>query len=206
MLAFLASLANAADAQEQLGSFNIDPNKVSISGISSGAFMANQFHIAHSELIMGVGNIAGGLYTCAVWRVDETNKRLDANITRALDRCMFAKAPLEPVETYRQRAEAFAEAGWIDPLSALDGDKVYLFTGRADSVVNPAIVERAAEVYRAVGVKEEDLRSSSTIATTIRLAPSSDIFTAIFGRRPRTSPGHLSSSCKPSSPRAAKLR
>jgi poly(3-hydroxybutyrate) depolymerase len=151
-------MANPAAAQEQLGSFNIDPNKVSISGISSGAFMANQFHIAHSELIMGAGLVAGGLYTCAVWRVDENSKQLDATISRALDRCMFAKAPLESVETYTQRVEAFAEAAWIDPLSALGGDKVYLFTGRADNVVNPATVERAAEVYRALGVKEDDLR------------------------------------------------
>ena len=158
LLVSFASLATPANAQEKLGSFDIDTNKVSISGISSGAFMANQFHIAHSELIMGAGLVAGGLYTCAVWRVDERKKRLDANITRALDRCMFAKAPLEPVDSYAQRAETFAEAGWVDPLSALEGDKVYLFTGRADDVVNPATIERAAEVYRALGVEEDDLR------------------------------------------------
>ncbi len=158
LLVSFASLAIPASAQERLGILDIDPNKVSISGISSGAFMANQFHIAHSELIMGAGLVAGGLYTCAVSRVDEANKLLDATISRALDRCMFAKAPLQSADTYAQRAETFAEAAWIDPLSALDGDKVYLFTGRADDVVNPATVERAAEVYRALGVEEGDLR------------------------------------------------
>lgn len=154
----VASLSAPAIAQERLAGFEIDPNKVSISGISSGAFMANQFHIAHSELIMGAGLVAGGLFTCAVWRVDEANKKLDATISRALDRCMFAKAPLEAVDTYARRAEAFAEAAWIDPLDALADDKVYLFTGRADAVVNPATVARAAEVYRALGVKEDGLR------------------------------------------------
>jgi hypothetical protein len=43
-----------ACAQERLGTYSADPSKVSISGISSGAFMANQFHIAHSKLISWV--------------------------------------------------------------------------------------------------------------------------------------------------------
>lgn len=44
---------------------NINQEAISVSGISSGAFMAHQFHIAHSEHIMGAGIIAGGPYYCA---------------------------------------------------------------------------------------------------------------------------------------------
>lgn len=157
LLAFLVFSPHSVRAQERLDSFNIDRGKVSISGISSGAFMANQFHVAHAELIMGAGIVAGGLYGCAVLRVDATNKALDATVSRALDRCMAAKAPLDSVETYVERMRLLAAAGTIDPLTALAGDKVYLFTGRADSVVAPDTVERAAEVYRAAGIAEEDL-------------------------------------------------
>ena len=161
----LALLASPAGAQERLGSFTIDPTKVSISGISSGAFMANQFHMAHSELIMGAGIVAGGLYTCAVWRFNESKEELDATVSRALDRCMAAKAPLQSVKTYADRAEDLAKAEWIDPLTALAGDKVYLFTGRADKVVDPETVERAAEVYQAVGVKTGDLKLQKFLDT-----------------------------------------
>lgn len=157
LLAFLVFSPHSVRAQERLGSFNIDRGKVSISGISSGAFMANQFHVAHAELIMGAGIVAGGLYGCAVLRIDAANKALDATVSRALDRCMAAKAPLDSVETYVERMRTLAAAGTIDPLTALAGDKVYLFTGRADSVVAPDTVERAAEVYRAAGIAEEDL-------------------------------------------------
>ena len=146
-----------AAAQQPLQSYSIDPAKISISGISSGAFMANQVHLAHSELIMGAGLIAGGLYGCAVWRIDEAGQRLDATISRALDRCMAARGSLEPVDTYLRHAVTLAGAGWIDPLSGLAGDKVYLFTGRADRVVSPNTVARAAEVYRAVGIEDQDL-------------------------------------------------
>ena len=40
--------------------YRIDKSKISISGISSGAFFAVQFHVAFSRDIMGVGVIAGG--------------------------------------------------------------------------------------------------------------------------------------------------
>ncbi|KAK3577428.1 hypothetical protein CHS0354_032276 [Potamilus streckersoni] len=44
-------------------SYNVDKSQVSVSGISSGACFATQFHVIHSAQIMGVGIIAGGRYT-----------------------------------------------------------------------------------------------------------------------------------------------
>ena len=52
-------LAASAQAAERLGSYPVDPKQVSVAGISSGAFMANQMHIAHSADIMGAAMIAG---------------------------------------------------------------------------------------------------------------------------------------------------
>jgi hypothetical protein len=40
-------------------------NATSVSGLSSGAYMAGQFQIAHSSVVMGAGIIAGGPYGCA---------------------------------------------------------------------------------------------------------------------------------------------
>ena len=47
-LALAVFLAGAARAADRLGSLPIDPAQISVSGISSGAFMANQLHVAHS--------------------------------------------------------------------------------------------------------------------------------------------------------------
>ena len=160
---FLAATAVASMAlpwvavAETLAPLPLDPTKVSVSGISSGAFMANQFHIAHSELVMGAGLIAGGLHGCAVLSQTEKDGTLDATISRALDRCMAGRAPLEPAETYAGRVLDLAEHGWIDPVSGLAGDRVYLFTGRADKTVHAGTVERAAEVYGVLGIAEADL-------------------------------------------------
>ena len=37
--------------------YSADPAEVSVSGISSGAFMANQLHIAHSAGIVGADHV-----------------------------------------------------------------------------------------------------------------------------------------------------
>jgi len=37
----------------------VDPTKISVSGISSGAEMATQAHVAYSATFMGVGIIGG---------------------------------------------------------------------------------------------------------------------------------------------------
>ena len=45
---FTVFLANADDG------LNYDPNNVTVSGLSSGGYMATQMHIAHSDSIHGV--------------------------------------------------------------------------------------------------------------------------------------------------------
>ena len=48
-----------------LGAYNADIKETSISGTSSGAFMAVQFGVSWSSIVRGVGVIAGGPYYCA---------------------------------------------------------------------------------------------------------------------------------------------
>ena len=51
---------------EPLAAFaKIDPTDITVSGISSGAFSAHQFHIAFSSLVKGAGIVAGGPFGCA---------------------------------------------------------------------------------------------------------------------------------------------
>ena len=72
LLAALIGPLNDAVAAElqttlaELGkTLNIDLEKTSVSGLSSGGFMAHQFHIAHSANLMGAGIVAGGPFYCA---------------------------------------------------------------------------------------------------------------------------------------------
>jgi poly(3-hydroxybutyrate) depolymerase len=152
-LALGGGIANGA---EKLGSYPVDAKKVSISGISSGAFMANQFHIAHSALIMGAGMVAGGLYACAVEGIEGDHLRV--LLTLATGPCMSWPGGLQRFEVYQARVKEFARRGWIDPVKGLEGDRVYFFTGRSDKVVNPATVHRAAQLYLSLATASEDLK------------------------------------------------
>ena len=55
-LALSVPFVASASAAEKLGAFPVDPAQISVAGISSGAFMANQIHIAHSADVMGRGD------------------------------------------------------------------------------------------------------------------------------------------------------
>src|SRR3954453_6619853 len=62
LMALAPSRARAAD---KLGRYGVDRNAVSVSGISSGGYMAQQYQVAHSREVMGVGIIAAGPWDCA---------------------------------------------------------------------------------------------------------------------------------------------
>ena len=52
-----------AAVAKPIGSYNV--SDITVSGISSGAFMAVQLHIAFSSIISGAAVYAGGPYWCA---------------------------------------------------------------------------------------------------------------------------------------------
>ena len=58
-LLVLSGVAFAADA---LPSFEVNAERTSVSGLSSGAYMAGQFHVAFSGTVIGAGIVAGGPY------------------------------------------------------------------------------------------------------------------------------------------------
>ena len=153
--AFAFCLSASAQAADRLAAYLVDPAQVSVAGISSGAFMANQLHIAHSADVMGAALVAGGLYGCAVQSV--TSDGVLALATQATSACMEVPFLLDDVATYKARIEALAANGWIDPIANLPRSKVYLFTGASDTVVDSETVVEAAALYEALGVPKDNI-------------------------------------------------
>src|SRR5207244_12693334 len=102
LLLAAAWFGGGASAADALGRFPVDAAEVSVSGISSGAFMANQLHIAHSAGIIGAGMVAGGLYGCAVDSV--TGDGVSALARLAVGPCMAAPTLRRPVGFYARLA------------------------------------------------------------------------------------------------------
>lgn len=125
-------------AAPPLPALGVDMAELTVSGISSGGYMAVQFQVAHSKLVRGAGVLAGGPYECA-----------QGSTWRALTRCMSPSswAALPTVAELRAHVEALARADRIDPLDNLRADRVWLFSGGKDETVKTPVMDRLAAFY-----------------------------------------------------------
>lgn len=126
-------LAPAAGALDRLPALGVDLPQTSVSGISSGGYMAVQFHLAHSSIVRGAGVLAGGPWYCAQGSVDQ-----------ALGACMQGAPDLAPL--FKAAAEA-AGKGRLDPLDNLKRQRVWLFSGYNDGVVKQPVMNRLEAFY-----------------------------------------------------------
>jgi poly(3-hydroxybutyrate) depolymerase len=153
LCAALAGLLSAAGcvstpADGPLPKLKLDASRTTVSGLSSGAYMATQVHMAFSDHIAGVAILAGGPYGCA-----------QGTLEVALSRCLNPAADKLPdLDALLQSAKTRAESGAIAPLSGLAGDRVFIVHGTLDKTVGAAISEAGADFYRRLGgaVVEED--------------------------------------------------
>jgi poly(3-hydroxybutyrate) depolymerase len=131
-----------ASAASTLPAMQAMPGHTSVSGLSSGAFMAVQYGVAFSSDVIGIGVVAGGPYNCS-W------VNLGGIVT-----CMSG-APLGAASF--AAAQGFAALGQIDPVAGLAKMKVYVFSGSKDSVVRPAVVKATRDFFADAGVTPPNL-------------------------------------------------
>ncbi|MCB1514022.1 MAG: poly(3-hydroxybutyrate) depolymerase [Hyphomicrobiaceae bacterium] len=143
--------------------------QTSVSGISSGAYMAGQFQLAHGPEVVGAGIIAGGPYGCAESLFADLMPGPGSaflNITKAINGCMLNAMQVWGVPNppmLADRARSLAQRQDIAPIEATLGDRVYLFTGRSDHTVVPAIVASAAAFYRELGMPAQQIKFVDTL-------------------------------------------
>jgi len=139
----------------QLGDYAVQKGQSSVSGLSSGAFMTVQLHLAHSASFCGAGIIAGGPFRCVESYHAPATLDEDAFAQNALYICMNPLLPNAGPNPalLAQLARETASANQIDAIDNLADDKVYLFTGKADTVVYSDVVERTRRFYELLGVK-----------------------------------------------------
>jgi len=130
---------NTGMAAPKLSSYGIDSKAISVSGISSGAYMALQFHVAHSATVMGAGIIAGGPYYCS------------KGSTWTLNRCVrlngvFTGPPA--VADSLEKTNEEAARGRIDAPRNMSASRVWLFTGGKDTVVPSSVMDTVGEYYK----------------------------------------------------------
>ncbi len=143
----------------QLGQYTVQKGQSSLSGLSSGAFMTVQLHLAHSASFTGAGVVAGGPYRGVETFRASAALAEDAYELNALQLCMAPLTPeLAPQAAYSvQLAQQAERAKLIDPLANLARQRVYVFTGRCDNVVRSPVVAQTRQMYRLLGVPDPQL-------------------------------------------------
>ncbi|AWN47060.1 poly(3-hydroxybutyrate) depolymerase [Methylobacterium terrae] len=151
---------------ERLQRYDVRRGESSISGLSSGAFMAVQVHVAHSASFSGAGIIAGGPYRCAESFRGAGFLAADAYTRSAMAIGMTPLIPQMAPDAARLAALATETAGrgGIDPLHHLAGQRLYIFTGSADTVVYSDVVARTRRFYELLGVRPGDILYRSDLA------------------------------------------
>jgi len=132
----------------------IDPASITLSGISSGAYLAQQFHVAYSRHVRGVGLIAGGPYRCAAgsyapwYFFDIAGLYAATSVCSDTNPWWFYRGPPDPefsvAETRRD-----AGRGAVDDPAGLRGDRVWLLSGSEDETVPRGVVAALEQYYRA---------------------------------------------------------
>ncbi|HZO95062.1 MAG TPA: PHB depolymerase family esterase [Candidatus Baltobacteraceae bacterium] len=120
-----------AQSVVSLGHYNVDWTNVVVAGISSGADMASQLHYAHSSQIKGEAIFAGAPFFCA-----------QDNATIAIDDCEYTYGPIS-LSTLETDTNNAAAEGYLDPVADLKGEKAWIFSGTADTVVAQSVVKDA---------------------------------------------------------------
>jgi hypothetical protein len=136
------SVQKVAAQTSPLSGFNVDITQTSVSGVSSGGYMAVQFDVAFSSLIKGAGIIAGGPYYCA---------QSDPTTATSVCSCTFLLCNNQPgatdIPTLLRITDRNAKRGSIDPTSNLARQRIWLFSGRADSIVPQRVMDDLAAYY-----------------------------------------------------------
>lgn len=140
-----------ARAQEEpavrLPGLGADLTQTSVSGISSGGFMAAQLATAYSASVVGVGVIAAGPYFCAGTYPSQSFLQ---NATAACMSPAIAAVGPQP-QTSLKNAETFAAQGRIDPVANLARQRVYVFSGQADRTVKTMVSATVPQYYALAG-------------------------------------------------------
>lgn len=153
LVAVLACMSTACSGESvgKLPELDVDAGRVAVAGLSSGAYMATQAHLAWPKVFSGAALIAGGPWGCA-----------EGDLRTALTTCMGGD-PAPDAAALAARAAQWSAAGKIGRLAELAGDQIYVLHGDNDQTVAAPVAEAAVDFYRALKAKNGELAELAVI-------------------------------------------
>ena len=148
-----------AQAEQKLPPLSIDTSEVTVSGLSSGAFMTVQFYVVNSDIMSGAGIVAGGPYLCA------RSWDYASYLTNATGSCMTPLTPSSGPNTPHlvQLTTKLSAEDKIDDISNLADDKLYLFSGQADHTVTTTVMDQTYQYFLDLGLDKDNIEYITTV-------------------------------------------
>ncbi|MDI1258200.1 poly(3-hydroxybutyrate) depolymerase [Aquabacterium sp.] len=160
----LIALSLTASAQAQvlsrLSALGLQRDAVTVSGLSSGAYMAGQFQVAYSASLSGAAVLAGGPYGCSRGSVSAAmfncSCPADQNFLLSAMTAMGGGCQVFNPDVYlvfsERAVKGNASAHAIDDTFHVKGHRIWLFSGGQDHVVDAQLVKAAEKFYQRLGV------------------------------------------------------
>lgn len=133
-IALVVACANASSAIK-LSALNIE-GLPTVSGLSSGGYMAVQVHVAHSATFNAASIFAAGPYFCA-----------QSSFSKAEEMCMYYLMGGPDVDKSISYTAQMVASKAIDDTVNMKDDKVFIYSGSKDTVVDPKVVKALQSYY-----------------------------------------------------------
>lgn len=111
--------------------------RVTVSGFSSGGYLANQLHLAYPEKIEGAAIFSAGPWGCAM-----------KGLSHAMLSCMQTQFPIASLDERMAMLHKASRKKIIGDPALLVDDPVYIFYGQRDQVLKPAVTESLIGFYQ----------------------------------------------------------
>ncbi len=129
-------MVSPAFAVPTLPTYKVDVTSITISGVSSGAFMANQMATAFSNNFSGAASVAGGIFWCS-----------QGSLQKAQTECMNTTSSINS-KVQIAEVKRLAVAGEIDPLENLAKQKQFIFASPKDAIIKPPSSDKLYEFLK----------------------------------------------------------
>lgn len=150
------STVGHAETVAELPALNIDIRETSVSGLSSGGFMAVQFQVAHSSIVKGAGIVAAGPYYCAQDSAITATTRCSCTLDAAHRMCDVS-ADSADIKALEMATRRFAESDLIDDPKHLARQRTFLIAGGKDQTVPKAVVGQLRDYLVDMGAPKDNV-------------------------------------------------
>jgi poly(3-hydroxybutyrate) depolymerase len=132
---FAFALSSAAYAALPALKLNLD--QTTVSGLSSGGYMAAQFQLSHADWVKGAAIVATGPVYCA-----------QNNLMTALDHCINKVGSPIPLADINKQLKDWSVQGLLASEAEIKQSKIWLLHGTADQKISKEVADALHQQYQ----------------------------------------------------------